>query len=125
MSLGYGRATGASCARISSSTGNPHRCLPGVPRGAPAIDFHFHDLGTKRVHGSSGWPIHHVSEMPGHSSLEQTSAYLNVTRTGLHESMRPFDNEVARCKPVANEAETEHRPVCSETGSDSPQPLLN
>jgi integrase len=91
------------------------------------IDLHFHDLrheaGSRFI--EAGWPIHHVSEMLGHSSLEQTSTYLDVTRTGLHESMRRIDEEVARCKPVANEAETEHRRVCNEPSSGSPPPLLN
>jgi hypothetical protein len=48
---------------------------------------------TKQVRGliEAGWPIHHVQEMSGHASLEQTSTYLNVTRVGLHESMRRFE----------------------------------
>jgi hypothetical protein len=86
-----------------------------------AIDLHFHDLrheaGSRLI--EAGWPIHHVSEMLGHASLEQTSTYLNVTRVGLHESMRRFDGKVARCNPVANEATIEHRP---SRNAETPQP---
>jgi site-specific recombinase XerD len=50
-----------------------------------AINLHFHDLrheaGSRFI--EAGWPIHHVQEMLGHASLEQTSTYLNVTGTGL------------------------------------------
>ena len=38
-----------------------------------------------------GWPVHHVKEMLAHKDLSQTSTYLNATVTGLHESMRKFD----------------------------------
>jgi hypothetical protein len=32
--------------------------------------------------------LHHIQEMLGHTDLKQTSTYLNVTRTGLHDSTR-------------------------------------
>ena len=68
------------------------------------IDLHFHDLrheaGSRLI--EAGWPIHHVSEMLGHANLGQTSTYLNVTRVGLHDSMRRFDASVARCAPEAH-----------------------
>ena len=66
-----------------------------------AIDLHFHDLrheaGSRFI--EAGWPVHHVQEMLGHADLKQTSTYLNVTRLGLHDSMRRFSTNAA---PVAN-----------------------
>ena len=56
----------------------------------------------------SGWPIHHVQEMLGHSSLEQTSTYLNVERVGLRASMRKSDDARTGCNPVAIEAGSDH-----------------
>jgi integrase len=74
------------------------------------IDLHFHDLrheaGSRFV--EAGWPIHHVRDLLGHASLEQTTTYLNVTQTGLQESMARFD--ALRCNPVANEATVERTP---------------
>jgi integrase len=68
-----------------------------------AIDLHFHDLrheGASRLL-EAGWPLHHVQEMLGHSSIQQTSTYLNVTATGLQASMRKSDAARIRCNPVA------------------------
>lgn len=73
-----------------------------------AIDLHFHDLrheGASRLL-EAGWPLHHVQEMLGHSSLEQTSTYLNVQRGGLQESMRKTDEFRSRCNPVVSESGT-------------------
>jgi hypothetical protein len=75
-----------------------------------AIDLHFHDLrheGASRLL-EAGWPIHHVQEMLGHSSLEQTSTYLNVERVGLRASMKKSDDDRIRCNPVAIEASSDH-----------------
>jgi hypothetical protein len=58
----------------------------------------------------AGWPLHHVQEMLGHSSIQQTSTYLNVTAIGLQASRRKSDEARIRCNPVAN-------------GTDSDQPL--
>ncbi len=38
----------------------------------------------------AGWPLHHIQHMLGHASLEQTSTYLNVEKSGLQDSMRRF-----------------------------------
>jgi integrase len=68
-----------------------------------AINLHFHDLrheGASRLL-EAGWPLHHVQEMLGHSSIQQTSTYLNVTATGLQASMRKSDAARIRCNPVA------------------------
>jgi integrase len=74
------------------------------------INLHFHDLrheGASRLL-EAGWPIHHVQEMLGHSSLEQTSTYLNVERGGLRESMRRTDEARSRCNSVVKKATIEH-----------------
>jgi integrase len=74
-----------------------------------AIDLRFHDLrheaGSRWLEG--GWPIHHVKEMLGHANISQTDTYLNVSRMGLHESMKRFDD--VRCKTVASEPPIEHK----------------
>jgi integrase len=92
-----------------------------------AIDLHFHDLrheAGSRLH-EAGWPLHHVQHMLGHRSLEQTTTYLNVTLTGLEESMRRFDEAVARCKPVAKENPVERAPLCNDAAASVPQALVN
>ena len=81
------------------------------------IDLHFHDLrheGASRLL-EAGWPLHHVQEMLGHSSLEQTSTYLNVQRGGLRESMRQIDEARSRCNSVAIVVETEHPRISNES----------
>jgi integrase len=48
---------------------------PASRAALKAIDLHFHDLrheGASRLL-EAGWPLHHVQEMLGHASLEQTS----------------------------------------------------
>ena len=73
----------------------------------------------------SGWPLHHVQEMLGHSSLEQTSTYLNVQRSGLRDSMRRTDEARSRCEPVVNEAETERPSHYNGESNDPGKTLLN
>jgi hypothetical protein len=52
----------------------------------------------------AGWPLHHIQHMLGHASLEQTSTYLNVEKTGLQDSMRRFGVPAGiRCNGVAME----------------------
>jgi integrase len=73
-----------------------------------AVDLHFHDLrheGASRLL-EAGWPLHHVSEMLGHSNVGQTSTYLNAGKHGLSDSMRRFDP--ARCNSVAKPIAIEH-----------------
>ena len=53
----------------------------------------------------AGWPLHHVQEMLGHSSLEHTSTYLNIQRGGLRESMRRVYEIRSRCNPVVIDGE--------------------
>ena len=57
---------------------------PASRAALAAIDLHFHDLRHEAASRllEAGWPIHHVQEMLGHSSLEQTSTYLNVSGAG-------------------------------------------
>lgn len=92
-----------------------------------AIDLHFHDLrheAGSRLH-EAGWPLHHVQQMLGHKSLEQTTTYLNVTLAGLQESMQRFDESVARCKPVANQGGIELAPFCNDESGDAAQHQIN
>jgi len=68
-----------------------------------AIDLHFHDL---RHEAGSRWleagiPIHHVQDILGHADVKTTSIYLNATATGLHESIRRFDEARQLCKKDA------------------------
>lgn len=92
-----------------------------------AIDLHFHDLrheaGSRLI--EHGWPIHHVQEMLGHASLEQTSTYLNVTSTGLHESMQRFERPQLRVPSASHEANPEHPPVGHGATEESGEALVN
>jgi integrase len=90
---------------------------PASRAALQAIDLHFHDL---RYEGASrlleaGWPLHHVQEMLGHASIDQTSTYLNVQRGGLRESMRQTDERRSRCNLVAIEGATAP-PLTDNTG---------
>ena len=80
------------------------------------IDLHFHDLrheaGSRFIEAS--WPIHHVQEMLGHKNISQTGTYLNVTRIGLQESMRRFDELGGRCKIIARKPEIGRTPSCND-----------
>jgi len=90
-----------------------------------AVDLHFHDLrheGASRLH-EAGWPLHHVQQMLGHSSLEQTSTYLNVERVGLRASMAKSD--ASRCKPAAIEPGTDLPLPRNETEASSAKPTVN
>lgn len=83
---------------------------PASRAALKAIDLHFHDLrheGASRLL-EAAWPLHHVQEMLGHSSIEPTSTYLSVERVGLQASMRKSDALRTRCNPVAMEAEIDH-----------------
>jgi len=91
------------------------------------IDLHFHDLrheGASRL-PEGGWPLHHVQEMLGHASLEQTWTYLNVQRGGLRESMRRTDEVRSRCNSVVSEAGTGHPLVHNEQDAISKQVTVN
>ena len=93
-----------------------HGCEPQWTTGgklAPAscaelrrIDLRFHDLrheaGSRLIEG--GWPGHRVQEILGHASLTQTSTYLNITREGLHESMRKIDEARTVAHPLQTRA---------------------
>ena len=89
------------------------------------IDLHFHDLrheaGCRWL--EAGWPIHHVQEMLGHTSLAQTSTYLHAAEMGLQESMRRFD--AGRGKPVANKTAIEQPLVGHDEGKTNGETLLH
>jgi integrase len=76
------------------------------------IDLHFHDLrheaGSRFL--EAGWPIHHVKDMLGHADLKTTGIYLNVTTTGLKESMAKFDDGRPTLQEFATPVPAEHRP---------------
>ena len=52
-----------------------------------SIDLNFHDLrheaGSRKL--EAGWPLHAVSAWLGHTKLETTAEYLNLTTRYLHE----------------------------------------
>jgi integrase len=101
---------------------------PPTSRAAlKAIDLHFHDLrheGASRLL-EAGWPLHHVQEMLGHSSLEQTSTYLNVQHGGLRESMRRTDEDRSRCNSVVSERSIEHRTGYNKIGEIDAKATVN
>ena len=103
------------------------RCVDAAARRRYAeIDLHFHDLrheaGSRLV--EAGWPLHHVQEMLGHADLQTTSIYLNVTRTGLAESMRRFGNAPA-LHVVAKTPANEPRPSRKAEPRPAPQVPVN
>lgn len=100
---------------------------PASRAALAAIDLHFHDLrheGASRLL-EAGWPIHHVQEMLGHSSLEQTSTYLNVTGVGLRDSMRRSDDARTRCTPVALSVTIEHPLDCNDQDTEDGKTTIN
>ena len=100
---------------------------PGSRTALKAINLHFHDLrheGASRLL-EAGWPLHHVQEMLGHASLEQTSTYLNVQHGGLRESMRRIDEGRSRCNPVVIEPLIDH-PTDHNAGQElGRKPMIN
>lgn len=68
---------------------------------------------------------HHVKDMLGHQSLEQTTAYLNVTLVGLKESMRRHDESAEVCKPSAKTADVASAPLCKAPAENEAQHQLN
>jgi Phage integrase family len=73
----------------------------------------------------AGWPLHHVQEMLGHASLQQTSTYLNVQRGVLRESMRRSDESRSGCNPVVIESGTGLPLVHNERAEVSDKPTVN
>ena len=121
LSLGRGRRR--SQKRHHSRYRNRH---DNAASNGEDIRFH-HDLrheGASRL-PEGGWPLHHVQEMLGHASLEQTWTYLNVQRGGLRESMRRTDEVRSRCNSVVSEAGTGHPLVHNEQDAISKQVTVN
>jgi integrase len=84
-----------------------------------SIDLHFHDLrheaGSRWL--EAGWPLHHVQAMLGHANLSQTSTYLNATKTGLHDSMKRFEEFAPGCNPVAINPQIDPSRDCNDEAS--------
>ena len=92
----------------------------GIPT---SVDYHDlrHEAGSRML--EAGWPLHHLQEMLGHADLKQTSTYLNVTRSGLQESMKRFGT--APLHVVAPEADQEHSPSCNDVSESEKQVTVN
>ena len=86
---------------------------------AGVTDLRFHDLrheaGSRLL--ERGWPLHHVKEMLGHADIKTTNTYLNVTRIGLHDSMRRFE--------PAPDHQTLTAPSPQHAPDPAPKPTLN
>ncbi len=87
------------------------------------LDLHFHDLrheaGSRLV--EAGWPLHHVPVMLGHTNVKTTSTNLNITATGLAESMRRYGT----LQVLANAPAVELRPDCKAEALSKQQPVVN
>ena len=101
----FGTATGEQAKSIKTAW---HTAC----RKAGIRDLHVHDLrheaGSRFL--EAGWPLHEVQYMLGHANIATTSTYLNAILPSLHASMRRFDEARNRCKIVASNGTTEHRP---------------
>ena len=88
----HGPATYVFGDAVGGKVADPKKAWATACKRAKITGLHFHDLrheaGSRLL--EAGWPLHHVQEMLGHADLKQTSTYLNVTQTGLQESMRRF-----------------------------------
>ena len=92
-----------------------------------SIDLHFHDLrheaGSRWL--EAGWPLHHVQAMLGHANLSQTSTYLNATKTGLHDSMKRFEQFAPRLQTRCKNAEhSSNSPFCNDDSRPAAGTLL-
>ncbi len=113
--------------RIGGQITSPKTAWRGACARAHITDLHFHDLrheaASRRL--EEGWPVHHVQELLGHADLKTTTVYLNVTRFGLHESMRKTNDLRAGCTPVASEPVTDPRSPCNEDSPTTDQVVVN
>jgi integrase len=89
-----------------------NQLAPASRTALQTIDLHFHDLrheGASRML-EAGWPLHHIQHMLGHASIEQTSTYLNVEKSGLQDSIRRFGVPAGiRCNPSRDDGRTRAR----------------
>lgn len=88
--------------------------------------LHFHDLrheaGSRFL--EAGWPVTHVQAMLGHANLATTSIYLNVTKTGLADSMKRFGSG-SGLHDLAQDASTENPPPVQEPSPAAEQVTVN
>jgi hypothetical protein len=80
-------------------------------------------MASLRAKGHAASTLHHVQETLRHSSIEQTSTYLNVVAAGLQASMAK--NDAARCNPVASNTEIELQLSRNETADSMEKPTVN
>ena len=73
----------------------------------------------------AGWPVHHVQHILGHTSLHQTSIYLNATLRGLHESTRTLEESRAACKSVASIPTRNPRPTRKQAPAPDENSLIH
>lgn len=95
-----------------------HAFTPACRAELHRIDLHFHDWRHEAASRllENGWPLHHIQQMLGHATLAQTAAYLNVTRMGLHDSMRRFGT--SSLHPVAPKPKQDQPPACNAESGD-------
>jgi integrase len=106
-------------------------------RRANIVDLHFHDLrreaGSRWLDG--GVPLHVVRDWLGHTTISQTSTYLESTLMGQHDAMRRFEQARSagagrhdpRVQPCATEVGTGGRksPLTAEDGTRNPNKTVN
>jgi hypothetical protein len=106
--------------RLEPDVFNPDGTLRGAGEERRLLD-----VAAPRLYNLIIRPLHHVQEMLGHASIEQTSTYLNVQRGGLRESMRKSDELPPRCNPVAISAEINRQIDENNDDVTATKPLIN
>ncbi len=92
----FGNAVGSALARSRRHGGR----RAGKPI-SPDYDSMTCAMKQRPASPRQGGP-HHVSDMLGHTTLKQTSDYVNVKPDGVAETMRKYDQPPPACKAVAN-----------------------
>lgn len=92
-----------------------------------SIDLQFrdcrHKAGSRWFEG--GIPLHEVSAILGHSSIEQTSTYLNVQKHGLHKSMKALDERRAKFQEIASQTTMEQPSPCNLSDTPAAKVVVN
>jgi integrase len=111
---------------VGQKVGDPKKSWLRACRTAGITDLRFHDLRHEAASRmiEAGWPVHHVQQMLGHSDLKTTSLYVNLTLTGLLDSMRKFGTAPA-LHVVAQDDSSEPPPLCNDSDDTAAKPLTN